>query len=417
MSHVAEALGGQILTKPFKLLLTIFGVGASVMLWRFISGLGATTALNDGYPWGLWITFDVVVGTALGCGGYAMAILVYVLNKGEFHPLVRPAILTSALGYSLAGVGVVLDVGRYWNLYKVFNPLMWNLNSVLLEVALCIMAYVVVLWIELSPALLEGRSAWVPKLLLQRKLGFTMADGGQPRSTSSRYPGMSTWMIWLLALGLLLPTMHQSSLGSVLLIATTKLNKLWHTPLLPLLFLISCVGMGYAVVVFESALSSAVFKRPPDTRLLGRLSKPIAAVLFLFLGVRVLDLIGRGRIGAIFSLDRYSCLFLLETGLFLLPALMLLSRRRNPDLGHLFRAGMLILLAGILYRFDVFLIAFNPGRSWSYFPSITEMLVTAGILALEIMAYVAIVKRFPILGGVRPSSSGWQAMNGAEVTR
>ena len=112
---------------------------------------------------GLWIAFDVVTGTALACGGYAVALLVYILNKGKYHPLVRPAMLTSALGYTLAGVGVGLDVGRWWNLWRV--PLFfwhWNLNSVLLEVALCIMAYIVVLWLELAPAVPRDASAQRP---------------------------------------------------------------------------------------------------------------------------------------------------------------------------------------------------------------------------------------------------------------
>jgi Ni/Fe-hydrogenase subunit HybB-like protein len=139
-----------------RALAVVFGLGAVVMLWRLVAGLGPTTALNDGYPLGLWIAFDVVTGTALACGGYAVAILVMILNKGRYHPLVRPAILTSALGYSLAGFSVFLDIGRWWYIWKV--PLYfwhWNFDSALLEVALCIMAYVVVLWVELAPAFFE----------------------------------------------------------------------------------------------------------------------------------------------------------------------------------------------------------------------------------------------------------------------
>ena len=153
----ARPVGGRLLTRPFMVLSGIFAVAAVLILVRLIFGIGAVTALSDGYPWGLWIAFDVVTGTALACGGYAVALLVYIRTKGQYHPLVRPAILTSALGYSLAGIGVGLDVGRWWSIWRV--PLFfweWNLNSVLLEVALCIMAYVVVLWIELSPAFLDS---------------------------------------------------------------------------------------------------------------------------------------------------------------------------------------------------------------------------------------------------------------------
>src|SRR6185369_6582484 len=137
--------------------------------------------------------------------------------KGKYHPLVRPAILTSALGYSIAGASVVIDIGRWWNVWKV--PLYfrhWNFNSALLEVALFIMAYVVVLWIELSPAFLERFNKSIP--LLDKA------------------------MLWIIALGMLLPTMHQSSLGSLMLLAGPRLHPLWFTPFLPLFFLITVLA-------------------------------------------------------------------------------------------------------------------------------------------------------------------------------
>ena len=206
MNHPAIPVGGRIWTKPFKVLLVLFLISGALLLWRFAAGLGAVTALNDGYPWGLWIAYDVVVGTALACGGYAVAILLYVLNRGKYHPLIRPAILTSALGYSLAGFAVLIDVGRWWNLFKVpISFWHWNLNSILLEVALCIMAYMVVLWIELSPALLER---------------WARGPGGRMHRVASRLsPVIEKSLVWIIALGLLLPTMHQSSLGSLMILA------------------------------------------------------------------------------------------------------------------------------------------------------------------------------------------------------
>ena len=155
MNVQAKPLGGRLFTTTYKILLFIGAVGIVLTIWRFAVGLGASTALSDGYPLGLWIALDVVTGTALACGGYAVALVVYIFNKGKYHPLIRPAILTSALGYTAAGASVAVDLGRPWNMWKI--PLFfwnWNLNSSLLEVALCIMAYVGVLWIELSPAFL-----------------------------------------------------------------------------------------------------------------------------------------------------------------------------------------------------------------------------------------------------------------------
>jgi len=129
----AKPVGGPLFTRSFLVLVALSALAGLAIVWRFAAGLGATTALNDGYPWGLWIAFDVVTGTALACGGYAIALLVYIFNKGKYHPLVRPAILTSALGYSIAGFSVVIDIGRPWMAWKL--PLYinhWNLDSALL---------------------------------------------------------------------------------------------------------------------------------------------------------------------------------------------------------------------------------------------------------------------------------------------
>jgi Ni/Fe-hydrogenase subunit HybB-like protein len=393
MKSQAQPIGGTILTKPFMALLLIFAVAAGVIAWRFWAGIGPVSGLSDGYPWGIWIAFDVVTGTALACGGYAVALLVYILNRGRYHPLVRPAILTSALGYTIAGLSLAVDVGRPWNFWRV--PIFvwqWNFDSALLEVALCIMSYIGVLWIEVSPALFERLqdTSWAPV----RRVA----------SVITRV--LDKVLVWIIALGLLLPTMHQSSLGTLMILTGHKLHPLWQTPLLPLLFLISCVVMGYGAVVFESLLSSAAFRRPRETRMLGSLSATMVVVLFLFLGVRLLDLTWRGAWMRIPGSAGYGLLLSLELAMFLAPALMLLSKERRTDPGHLFRAGMLMMLAGALYRFDSVLVAFNPGKGWSYFPTVPEMMITLGLVALEIMAYIVLVKTFPILRGIAPARAG-----------
>lgn len=388
MSERAVPVGGPIVTPGFRWLMLVFGVGVVMTAWRFVAGLGPVTALSDGYPWGMWIAFDVVVGTALGCGGYAMAILVYIFNKGKYHPLVRPAVLTSALGYSLAAVAIIIDVGRYWHVWKL--PLAWrwwNLSSALLEVALCVMAYVIVLWIEMSPVFLERWKGGKPGFL--RNLATSVS------------PILDKALLWIIALGLLLPTMHQSSLGSVMLLAHNKLHPLWHTPLLPLLFLISCIAMGYGVVVLESTLSSRAFRRRDETPMLASLGGATSGVLLSYVVVRLVDLALRGRLSLVLSSGWLSFWFLLEMVLFVVPALMLLNKRARANVGNLFRAGLLVVLAGSLYRFTTYLVAFNPGPGWSYFPAVPEMFVTFGIVAFEIMVYIVLVKRFPVLAGAR----------------
>jgi Ni/Fe-hydrogenase subunit HybB-like protein len=370
----AQPLGGRLFTRSFMFLLFVGAIGITLTIWRFAVGLGASTALSDGYPLGLWIALDVVTGTALACGGYAVALLVYIFNKGKYHPLVRPAILTSALGYTLAGLSVAIDLGRPWNMWKI--PLYvwnWNLNSPLLEVALCIMAYVAVLWLELSPAFLE-------------KFGI-------------KAPFLDKALIWIIALGMLLPTMHQSSLGALMLLAGPKLHPLWNTPLLPLLFLVTCLAMGYSIVVFESVFSSKAFGRKPETPMLIALQKIAAWGGLLFIAVRFIDLGFHGKLGLTMTFDLYGIVFWIETVLWALPAIMMFASPR-PNLGSLFRGAIVIALAGGLYRFDTYLVAFQPGPGWHYFPSVAEMFISIGLICIELAIYVALVKKFPILGGM-----------------
>jgi Ni/Fe-hydrogenase subunit HybB-like protein len=396
--HQAEPVGGPILFNKFTKFLAVFlCLWAAILIYRFATGIGTVSGLTDGYPWGIWIAFDVVTGTALACGGYAVAILAYILNKGKYHPLVRPAILTSALGYSMAGLSIVIDVGRWWGIWRI--PLggfpewgKYNWNSALLEVALCVMAYVGVLWIELGPAFLEkwkGTSK-SSALVSFSEVGLKFYDKA---------------LIWIIALGLLLPTMHQSSLGTVMLLAGDKLHPLWFTPFIPLLFLISCVGMGYAVVVWESTVSSTVFKREREDSMLISMAGAMVIVTGLFLLLRFADIIISGKTMMMFTSGFMSVMFWLEIALFLAPMVMLMGVKQTQNFGTLFRSSVLLMLAGALYRFDAYIVAYNPGENWSYFPSTLELLITLGVVAFEVFLYIVIVKRYPILSGNRAAGS------------
>ena len=369
----ARPAGGPIVTTYYKILLAFSAVGIVLIIWRFLAGLGATTALSDGYPWGLWIAFDVVTGTAFACGGYAMALVVYIFNKGKYHPLIRPAILTSALGYSIAGFSVIIDIGRPWTAWKL--PIFvnrWNLNSALLEVALCIMAYCVVLYIELLPAFLE--------------------------KFNKRIAILDKALIFIVALGMLLPTMHQSSLGTLMLLTGPRLHALWNTPLVPFLFLITAFTMGFAIVVFESTFSSLALGRKVEFRILKPVQKIAAWGSLAFVIIRVGDVIVRGQANLMFVFDTQGTMFWIENILFVIPVLLLLSGTHN--LGMLFRQAIVAAVAGAVYRFDTFLVAFNPGSGWHYFPSVPELFTTLGLVAIEIAIYAAVVKTFPILSGI-----------------
>ncbi len=380
-------VGGKLHTPAIKIMLVLWALGTIAVVVRFTQGLGAITAMNDGYPWGLWIAFDVVVGTGLASGGYALALLVYVFNRGQYHPLVRPALLTSALGYGVAGVAVFFDVGRYWNLWKVpVMPWQWNGTSVLLEVAVCMMAYLTVLLVELSPAVLEK-----------------LQSSGNPRTAAAAarwLPRMERALPFVIALGLVLPTMHQSSLGSLLLVAGTKLNPIWYTGLLPLLFLFTSFGMGYAVLYFESIFSSVAFGRPLETRLLGKLGTFVAFVIVGFVVVRFAGLIASDKLALTVTGGKIAFFFWAETLLLLASAFLFLQQGAHATAAAQLQAALLAITGGTLYRIDVFLVAFDPGPGWRYFPSVGEILVTVGLIATETVLYVVAARRFPILAGV-----------------
>jgi Ni/Fe-hydrogenase subunit HybB-like protein len=372
-----KPLGGKIITKPFKVLMVIAGIAALLLAKRFLFGIGSVTNLSHGYPWGLWIVYDVVTGTAIACGGYAMALLVYIFNKGEYHPLVRSALLASMFGYTMAGVSIFIDIGRYWQMYNVFLPWMANVNSIMFEVAFCIGTYVFIMWIEFSPTFLEAKKKY-PQLKILNKLMFLF-----------------------IAIGVLLPTMHQSSLGTLMIIAGDKLSALYQTGFLPLLFLISAIAMGFAMVIFESLYSSFNFKRAYETKQLSKIASIVGKLVLVFLVIRVIDLVWRGALAEAFAVNLTALMFWIENILFIYVMIILFNAKKRENRKDLFIAAILMILAGSIYRFDTFLVAFNPGAGWHYFPSVSEIFITLGIISVEIMAYLYFVKRLPVLPEVK----------------
>ena len=369
-----------LFTLPFMLLGAVALIGLYFLAQRFMHGMGLVTNLNGGFAWGLWVVYDVVVGTALACGGYALAITVYVMNKGKYHPLIRPALLASLLGYALGGIGAFIDMGRWWQFYNIFLPWNMNFNSVMLEVGLCVAAYILVLFIEFAPTFLERIGAKGLLNVLNKVLFF------------------------FIALGVLLPTMHQSSLGSMLIAMGWKVNPLWQSlQLQPLLAIITALTMGFAVVVFEASFTAVGFRRPSETPLLAGLSKAIIGLLSAYLIIRFGEIILRGKLGLIFNGDLASLMFLLETTLFVFPLVVLLSPARRARGPYLLYAAVCMLFAGSLYRFNAFLITYNPRPGYTYVPSVPEIMVTSGVVAVEIMAYLFVVKKFPVLHDADPA--------------
>lgn len=378
-THAPAPLGGSLFT-PFTLLLgTLSAIAGVILVYRLFYGLGAVTNINDGFPWGIWIAYDVVVGSAFACGGYAMALLVYIFNKGQYHPLVRPALLASLFGYTLAGASVIFDLGRWWNFWHIFWPGYAQVNSVMFEVAVCISAYIVVMWIEFSPAFLE-------------KLG--MKDVKQK---------LNKLLFFFIALGVLLPSMHQSSLGSLLVIFGQQIHPLWQSgALLPLIYLMTAILLGFAVVIFEATLSSTGFGRPLETKVLTPLSKIMFGLLAAYVALRVLDLVFRGALGTAFSATLEAGMFWLEMAAFIVPLVLLAPASGRRSASKLFVSAVMLMAGGFLLRINGYLVGYETGAGWHYFPSLAELMVTVGLIAFEILAYIVIVRKFPVLPAAQP---------------
>jgi Ni/Fe-hydrogenase subunit HybB-like protein len=376
-THEHAPIGGRLVTGWFIFLLLVIFIAAVVLTQRFVFGLGATTNLSDGHPWGIWIAIDLIIGTALGCGGFVMAFLVYILNRGEYHPLARAGLMTSLFGYSLGGLAVMFDLGRYWQGYNIMLPWLVNVNSVLLETALCIFAYILVLLVEFAPTVFER---------------FGMKEARRK---------LHKVLFVFTGLGVLLPMMHQSSMGTVVVLLGYKLSPLWQSSFLTFFFLITAISMGFAVVAFESILSSVAFKRTLEMRLLAGLSGIMAWVMLAFLVFRIVDLTRLGAWPYAFDMGPAAISFWLEMGMGVAAVVLLLPPANRAMPRQVFLGATAMLLNGVLYRLNCYLIGYDPGQGWNYFPSIGEVLVTLGIFALHIVLYLVFVKHLPVLHAVR----------------
>ena len=271
-----------------KLVLWIItGFAAAVGLNRFIFGLGATTNLTDSTPWGLWIGFDVMGGVALAGGGFVMTAIFYIMKREEFQPFVKPAVLTAFLGYLAVILGLMFDLGLPWNIWHMI--VYWNPHSPLFEVGWCVMLYTGVLLLEFSPVPLENysRYAKIRNFLMKFRFLFIL-------------------------LGIMLSTLHQSSLGSLFLIMPFKLHPLWYSNILPIQFFISAIALGLMMVSLESLVSHWLYRRKPETDLVAKLGKAAVWVLAIYFIVKMIDIILSGDFAMIADGSWESFLFLTE---------------------------------------------------------------------------------------------------------
>ncbi len=341
------------------------------MAVRVFQGLGASTGLSDDFPWGLWIGFDVMTGVALAAGGFTIAATVYVLHLEEFRPILRPTILTAFLGYVLVCVSLICDLGRP---DRIYHPIfLWNHHSVMFEVAWCVMLYNTVLALEFSPAVLE-RLGWKRALHVVHLLTPL-----------------------LVIVGVVLSTLHQSSLGTVFVIVPSKLHGLWYTPLLPVLFYLSAVAVGLAMTIFESYLSNRAFGVSLHAHLLQKLGKALAVVLGVYLAARLGTLALGGNLHLMAERSTESVAFALELGLGVVaPIVMLSSRRIREHRTGLFYAALLVVLGVVLNRMNVGITGMQRHAAVAYMPSFLEAATSLAFVACGIAVFGLVVRHFPI---------------------
>lgn len=358
----------------FRLLLMFFVViFAGTTLYRMIFGLSLTN-LSDAWPWGLWTVIDVKLGIALAAGGFTTAGIYYVLGIKKIKSVVEPALLTAWLGYCMVGFGLLLDLGRWYNWW---HPIFyWGHHSVMFELFMCVLFYTIVLTCEFAPILFYG--------LGMKKAARVFAGLTGP----------------LVIAGIALSTLHQSSLGSMYVLMAGKLDELWWTMVLPILYFFSAVGVGPAVVACESALSGKSYKHKWDNVAMPFLAKWTGYIMSCYFMVRIIDLAVRGQMGRLFAFNVQSVMCLLELGLgFALPLIFFWSYNltgKFMDKKMVVRNAVLFILGVILNRTNVVITGMWKSAGAIYYPSFGEIIITIGVTSLGILAYLFVVENFHV---------------------
>lgn len=351
--------------------LVILGAGVVATWVRFTRGLGASTNLSDEFPWGLWVGFDVLCGVGLAAGGFAVTGMVHIFGIERYKPILRPTVLTAFLGYLLVIVALLFDLGRP---YRIWHPLvMQNPHSVMFEVAWCVMLYSTVLALEFSPVIFE-------RLRLERPRRIIHAIS-----------------VPLVILGVLLSTLHQSSLGSLFLIMPGKLHPLWYSSMLPVFFFISALGVGFSMVIFESYLSGKAFGKQLEVPLLSDLARVVIVVQSVYLVWRLQDMGSRGVLHHVWDGTLPSLAFLAEVTVGSLLPIVLFAFprvRRNPH--GLFLGAACAVSGFVLNRLNVGITGLELGTGARYFPTWMEVAVTMSIVAVGFVLFGLACKHLPI---------------------
>ena len=390
--HKPQLMAKQFFT-PGVIVLGVLALnGLCFLLARFLFGLGSVTNLSDQYPWGIWIAIDVAAGVALAAGGFTTAALGHVMNREEYHVVVRPALLTAMLGYTFAALAVCIDLGRW---YYIWHPLfLWNGNSALFEVGMCVMIYAFVLYTEFLPIVAER---FIGRINFKGILAWLNKPLDALLRTLDR--GLSKTMFIFIIAGVVLSTLHQSSLGTLMIIAGPKIHPLWQTPILPILFLLSAISVGFPMVIFESMIASKSFGLEPEMDVLSRLGSFVAPLLSIYLAFKIGDMVIRESFKYLTEVNTASLMFTIEIVVGVaIPLRMFLSEVVVRSRLWLFVASSFVIFGVLLNRIDTFVVAYNPPYVINnYFPSIGEISVTVGFISMIVLLYRLYVKTFPVI--------------------
>ena len=392
MFNHAQPLKFKFFT-PGVIILCIIALNGLVFIaTRIIFGIGSVTNLNNLYPWGLWIGVDVAAGVALAAGGFTSAALGHVMHKEQFHAIVRPALLTAMLGYTFVAMAVAVDIGRY---YYIWHPLiMWNPNSALFEVGICVMIYLTVLYIEFMPIITERLNG---KIRFKSFLGFLNKPLNNLVNFLDRI--LSKAMFVFIIAGVVLSTLHQSSLGTLMVIAGNKMHPLWQTPVLPLMFLVSAISVGFPMVIFESILASRSLGMKPEMDILSKLGRFVGPILGIYLAFKLGDMFIRETFRYLTHFNVESVMFSIELVFgVIIPLIMFLMDKVLKSPLKLFIASTLVIAGVLLNRINNFIIAYHPPYSKeAYIPSIGEFSVTIGCIAMLVLLYRLAVRFLPVI--------------------
>ncbi|HEX6384470.1 MAG TPA: NrfD/PsrC family molybdoenzyme membrane anchor subunit, partial [Anaerolineae bacterium] len=205
-------------TGGLALLMAAGLVGAATV---FIRGL-VVTNLTNLVPWGLWIAIDLS-SIALSAGAFLLSAAVYLLGLKRLQPVARTAVFIGLLGYSMALMTLLLDIGRpdrFWHALAF-----WNIHSPLWEVTMCVALYFSVLLLEVAP--IFGQADWLRNRWPQ---------------IAGRLEHVHKVAPVLAIAGLGLSMLHQSSLGATF--GVLKARPIWYRPDMAVLFIVSAMAAG-----------------------------------------------------------------------------------------------------------------------------------------------------------------------------